>query len=83
MKKSKLLKIFGTYNKKQWKRIVSVVKKNTADKNSSVRRTKENRLTLISNCFNYGKSRLIKNRERSSRFSRLGINIPIYRKKIT
>ena len=60
MKKSKLLKIFGTYNKKQWNRIVSVVKKNTADKNSSFRRTKRNRLTLMANCFNYGKSRLIK-----------------------
>ena len=83
MKKSKLLKIFGTYNKKRWKRIMSVVKKNTADKNSSVRRTKPNRLMLVSNCFNYGKSRLIKNRERSRLFSRLGINIPIYRKKIT
>ena len=40
-------------------------KKNTANKNSSVRRTKQNRLTLVSNwaVCTEKKSRLIKNEE--------------------
>ena len=40
---------------KQWKRIVSFVKKNNADKNSSVKRTKQIRLMLPSNCAVCGK----------------------------
>ena len=40
-------------------------KKNTANKNSSVKRTKQNRLRLFSNCVACGKkkSRVIKNQE--------------------
>ena len=40
-------------------------KKNTANKNLSVRRTKQIRLILLSNCAVFGKkkSRLIKNQE--------------------
>ena len=33
-------------------------KKNTANKNSSVRRTKQNRLILVSNCAVYGKKKV-------------------------
>ena len=36
-----------TAYKKQWKRIASVLKKNTASENSSVKRTKQNRLILL------------------------------------
>ena len=44
-------------------------KKNTAYENSSVRRTKQNRLILVSNCASCGKkkSRFIENQE-ASRF---------------
>ena len=40
-------------------------KKNTAYKNSSAERTKQNRLTLVSNCAVFGdkKSKFIKNQE--------------------
>ena len=43
-------------------------KKNTMKKNSSVRKTKQNRLMLLSNCTVCGKqkSRFIKNQEASS-----------------
>ena len=34
---------------KQWKHIVLVAKKNSANKNSSVRRNKQNRLKIVSN----------------------------------
>ena len=42
-------------------------KKNTVNKNSSVRKTKQNRLMLVSNCVNCGKknSKFIKNQEAS------------------
>ena len=42
-------------------------KKDTSKKNSSVRRTRQNRLTLVSNCAICGKkkSRFIKNQETS------------------
>ena len=50
-------------------------KKNTANKNSGARRTKQNRLMLISNCVVCGKkkSRLIKNQEASRILSKVGI----------
>ena len=53
-------------------------KKNTANKNSSVRRTKQNRLMLVSNCAICGekKSRFIKNQEASVLLSNLGIRTP-------
>ena len=35
---------------KRWKRLVSAVKKNTANENSSVRKTKQNKLTLSPDC---------------------------------
>ena len=35
---------------KHWKPTVSVVKKYTANKNSSVKKTKKNRLMLLPNC---------------------------------
>ena len=52
---------------KQQKRTVSVVKKFTGNKNSGIRRTKQNRLVLLSNCAVYGKKKLrsIKNQEGS------------------
>ena len=53
-------------------------KKNTANKNSSVRRTKQNRLMLVSNCAICceKKSRFIKNQEASVLLSNLGIRTP-------
>ena len=53
-----------TLYKKQWQRIASVVKK-TANQNSSDRKTKQNRLMLLSNCFVCGKekSMFIENKE--------------------
>ena len=46
---------------------MSVVKKFTGNKNSGIRRTKQNRLVLLSNCAVYGKKKLrsIKNQEAS------------------
>ena len=43
-------------------------KKNTEDKNSSVRKTKQNRLMLLPNCIIFGKKKLtfIKNQELSN-----------------
>ena len=38
-------------------------KKYTADKNSSVRKTKQNRLMLLSNCAGKKKSTFIRNKE--------------------
>ena len=54
-------------------------KKSTAKKNSSDRRTKENRLMLISNCAVCGekKSRFVKNQEASRLLSKLGIRTPL------
>ena len=50
---------------KQWTPILSVVKKYTANKNSSVGETKQNRLMLLSNCAIGGKKKScsIKNQE--------------------
>ena len=50
-------------------------RKNTVNKNSNVRRTKQDRLMLISNRAICGKkkSRLNKNQEESGLFSKLGI----------
>ena len=52
--------------KKQWKHFV-IYKANTAKKSSSVRRTKQNTLELVSNCAIGGnkKSMFIKNQEAS------------------
>ena len=54
-------------------------KKNTANKNSSVRRTKQNRLMLVSNCAVCGKKKLsfIKNQEASSLLGKLRIRTPL------
>ena len=59
-------------------------KKNTVNKNSTVRRTIQNRIMLVSNCPVCGKkkSRFIKNQEASGLLSVLGIrtslsNIPL------
>ena len=47
---------------------MSVVKKNTANENKSVRKTKQNKLMLLSNCVVCGKkiSTIIKNQEFSN-----------------
>ena len=37
---------------------MSLAKKNTATKNSGVRRTKQNRLMLLTNCIIYGKKKI-------------------------
>ena len=59
-------------------------KKNIANKNSSVRRTRQNRLMVVSDCAVCGKkkSRFIKNQKPSGLLSKLGIktalsNIPL------
>ena len=54
-------------------------KKNTANKSYSVRRTKQTRLMLVSNCAICGKkkSRFIKNQESSGLLSKLGIRVPL------
>ena len=54
-------------------------KKNTANKNSSVRRTKQNRLTLLTNYNICGKkkSKSSKNQEASGLLSKLGIRSPL------
>ena len=54
-------------------------KKKTANKNSSFRRTKQNRLMLVSNCSICGKrkSRFINNQEASWLLSKLGIRTPL------
>ena len=54
-------------------------KKNIANKNSSVKRTKQNRSMLVSNCAFCGKknSIFIKNQEASGLLSQLGIKIPL------
>ena len=46
---------------------MSVVKKFSGNKNSGIRRAKQNRLVLLSNCAVYGKKKLrsIKNQEAS------------------
>ena len=69
---------------KQWRHIVSVVKKNTANKYSTVRRSRQNRLMLASNYITGDKKklRLIKNDESSRLPSKLEIrtslnNIPL------
>ena len=47
---------------------MSIVKKNTANENKSVRKTKQNKLMLLSNCVVFGKkkSTIIKNQEFSN-----------------
>ena len=57
---------------------MSVVRK-ILQPNSSVRRTKENRLMLVSNCAIYGKkkSRFIENQQASGVLSKLGIRTPL------
>ena len=50
-------------------------KKNTANKNSSVRKTKENRLMILSNCPIYGKKNRLSSKIKNSR-------ILIFHKKI-
>ena len=57
---------------------MSVVK-NTANKNSSVRKTKQNRLILLSNCSVCSKKRscFIENQEDSGLLSKLGIRTPL------
>ena len=54
-------------------------KKDTANKNSSFRRTRHNRLMLVSNCAICGKkkSRFIKNQEVSRLLSKVGIRTPL------
>ena len=54
-------------------------KKNTANKSSSVGRTKQNRLMFVSNCTvcSKQKSRSIKNRQDSELLSKLGIRNPL------
>ena len=42
---------------KQWKRIVVSCKKNTASKNPSIRRNKQNRLMLVLDCAACGKKK--------------------------
>ena len=49
-----LKKILLDY-KQQWKLIASVVTKDAINENSSVRKTKQNRLMLLSSCANCGK----------------------------
>ena len=53
-------------------------KKNTLNKNSSIRRTRQNRLMLASNCATCvkKKSRFIKNHKASGILSKLGIRTP-------
>ena len=54
-------------------------KKNTMNKNSSVRRTKQNRLMLILNCAicSQKKLRFITNQEASKLLNKLGIRSPL------
>ena len=54
-------------------------KKNIANKNSSVKRTKQNKSVLVSNCAFCGNKNLIfiKNQEASRLLSQLGIKIPL------
>ena len=54
-------------------------KKNTVNKNSCVKRTKESWLMLLSNCVVCGKKKLkfIKNQEASKLLGDLGFKIPI------
>ena len=59
------MEMFWVSCKKQWKYIGSLVKKYTANKNSSIRKIKQNRLIILSNCTICGKkkSTFIKNHE--------------------
>ena len=53
--------------KKQWERIMSVVRKNTANYNTIGRRPRQNRLILVSNCSicEKKKPKIIKDQEAS------------------
>ena len=59
------LKCCGVYCTKTMEKYCVSCNKNTANENSSVRKTKQNRLMLLSNCAVCGKkkSRFIKNQE--------------------
>ena len=62
----KILKLpWNIIYKIQWKRIASNVKKYTANENSSARKSKQNRIIILSNCAVCGKkkSTFIKNKE--------------------
>ena len=54
-------------------------KKNTANKNCSFRKNKQNRLILVSSCAIFGKKKYesIKNQEASELLSKLGIRTPL------
>ena len=54
-------------------------KRNTANKNSSIRKTKQNGLMLVWNCAicDKKKSKFIENQETSRLFSKLGIKTPL------
>ena len=56
-----------------------ICKNYTENKNSSIKRTKQNRLMLLSNCVVCSKKKLrfIKNQETSRLLSKLGISIPL------
>ena len=71
--------LWNTLYKNNGNLLCHLYKNTTGNKNSNVRRTKQNRIILLSNCGICGnkKLRLIKNQEASGLLSQLGTRPPL------